>query len=187
MAKEKPVDPAFPGLTDSDVDRIADAIISKSEARQGVGRREATTLPPGAKVVVRRCVGGEFTYGGRTMDRNQVFELTGLRGDDALLRLGYIEGLKSGTHLETFGACGAQFTEATSAAAHHTRRHTPKVERPLVMEGRRPGETKEEYEQREKAWRDALVAQEDSQEAREDQQENARAPLYLDQTTASRS
>ncbi len=166
---------------------IAAGIIAKSDTREGVGRREATTLPPGTKVIVRRCQGGEFTYGGRTMDRNQVFELTGLRNDDGLVRLGYVEALHPDVRLETCGTCGAQFADASSAAAHHTRRHEPRVERRPVMEPRRPGELPEEYEQREAAWRAAIIADEDAADARDEQAENVRAPLYLDQTKASRA
>lgn len=168
-------------------DAIAAGIIEKAEQREGAGRREATVLPPGTKVIVRRVQGGEFTYGGRAMDRNQVFELTGLPKDEALGRLGYVEAIHPDCTLETCGKCGAQFLDSASAAHHFTKRHEPKPDRPMVMEGPRPGETKEEYEQREAAWRASILAAEEREEDRLDAIENQRAPLYMDQTKASRA
>ncbi len=179
-------DPAFPSLQDSDIDRIADAIVQKTSGGNGT-RRDATALPPGTRVVVRRCTGGSFTYGGRELDRNQVFELTGLRGDEAIVRLGYVQPLAKGSAVETCGSCGGQFTDASSATAHHKRRHTPRVERPIAMEGRQPGETIEEYEAREAAFRARVIADEERLEQADERAEDARAPLYLDQTKANRA
>lgn len=164
---------------------IADGLIAKSEKR--AAPTDAVGWPAGTKVVVRRCQGGEFTYGGRTLDRNQVFELTGLPKDEQLGRLGYISMLNEDVRLERCGTCGAEFLDATSASAHYTKRHQPKPERQPLMEGKRPGETKEEYDAREAAWRQALLASEDAHDRSDDAAEDQRAPLYLDQTKASRA
>jgi len=193
MAKDKDAkipDPAFAHLSEADVDRIADKLAEKMSAvgdGARISREERLAPPPGTRVAVRRCTDGQMQYGGRLFDRNQVFELTGLRNDAKLVDLGYVSVVHKATPLETCGTCGGQFLDGASAAAHHTKRHAPKAERRPTMEPRRQGESQLEYDERETAWRAQMLADETSREQRDEQQENARAPLYFENTTASRS
>lgn len=65
-----------------------------------------------------------FGYGSLALDRGQVFELTGARNDDKLLRLGYCEewrGKKADAH--ECPACGAKFIGGNERAGHYERRH----------------------------------------------------------------
>jgi hypothetical protein len=110
-----------------------------------------------------------------------------MRNDEKLVRLGYLQAVTPGTRLETCGTCGAQFLDAHCANAHHTERHQPKVKPTPKMEARRTGETQQEYELRERQWREALAAQEEAEDTRAEERENSRAPLYLENTTASRT
>jgi hypothetical protein len=180
----KIADPAFASLSETDVQRIAAQIIKAFDVRNGSARSESAALPVGTRVAVRRP---GWRYNNRDMDRGQVFELAGFRNDEKLVRLGYLQAVPADAALETCGTCGAQFLDAPSASAHYGQRHAPKpISRP-VMEPRRSGETPQEYELREREFLARAAAQDAAEDDKADERENQRAPLYLENTTASRS
>jgi hypothetical protein len=173
---------------------IADGILSKptpGDISAAAKRPEDLAPPKGTKVAVRRVTGGEFTYHGRAMDRGQVFELLHLDGSGArdaqLVRLGYLSVVPANRTFEICGTCSARFVDATTANAHHTKRHVPVVDAKPRMEARRHGETQQEYDAREAQFRASVIAQDAAEDEKGDRAENARAPLYMDQTKASRA
>ena len=65
-----------------------------------------------------------FQYGDKQLDRGQVFDLTGSRNDERLLRLGYVEEIKRARKdLHECAACGALFVGGNERAGHYERRH----------------------------------------------------------------
>lgn len=65
-----------------------------------------------------------FQYGDKNLDRGQVFELSGARNDERLLRLGYCEETKRKKgELSECSACGALFVGGNERAGHYERVH----------------------------------------------------------------
>jgi hypothetical protein len=90
------------------------------------------------------------------LDRGQVFQLKNCLNDEKLIRIGYIKEMRGGRPVQC-GVCGAQFAGDAELNSHGNFRH----------------ETKTEEEQ------------DRSFESRIDL-ENKIAPLYLDQTAATK-
>lgn len=75
---------------------------------------------------------GGYSYGPLTVDRLQVFQLTGALNDEKLLRLGYVAELEKGPRgaQPECGICGSsvRFMDDASLQAHGIARHTDRTE-----------------------------------------------------------
>lgn len=127
-----------------------------------------------------------FGYQGVELDREQVLQLVGAVNDEKLVRLGYIAPLVDEDGRQ-YGCrhCPAKFLSENARDAHGKKRHAaPKP--PPRLEPRQPDETVQEFEMREAAWREQVLSEEDKAIEREERELDKDAPLYLDQTAASR-
>lgn len=129
------------------------------------------------------------TYAGQTVDFGQVFRLPSGSRNEQLLRLGYVERHK-GKATASCGHCGAKFRTSHDATAHGDKRHGPS--RPSAVRNldevdhdtlRRMRATDERYYPG-----DQLMAMDpdDADLERETKLLEERAPLYLENTVASR-
>ena len=98
-------------------------------------------------------------YLGNQYDRGQVMPELNAKNDEKLIRLGYVAEVPKDTVLKECGSCGAKF----------------------IGEGERNGHAKERH-----AERFLTPEEEDAREQRSEQMLETVAPLYLDQTKASR-
>jgi len=65
-----------------------------------------------------------FDYGSLSLDRGQIFDMTGARNDEKLLRLGYVEVYDGGRDaLAQCSECGALFVGHNMRIGHHEKRH----------------------------------------------------------------
>ncbi len=144
----------------------------------------------GTRVWVRRTIHGRFGYNGAVYDRGQVFELAGLRNDATLLRVGYLVEVTARDHVTTpCRVCGGVFLTDAARTAHGDARHrgpageelevaahahsTPPIAGKIeaFVEGRPVPD---------------VMAGVDKTGDRAQELEEREAPLYLDQTSASR-
>lgn len=125
-----------------------------------------------------------FGYGGQDLDREQILKLKGLINDEQIDRIGYIAEVPHGVTFVTCRSCGVQFLSMSARDAHARKRHEPPPP-PPEMEPRQDEETETEYEDRKRAFLAQVQADEDARIEREEAEQNARAPLYLDRTEAS--
>lgn len=100
-------------------------------------------------------------YGGKELDRGQVIELSDLRNDEKLIRLGYLAEVPKNTTLKECGECGEKF----------------------VDEDCRNGHCKDRHDER---FQDLSPEEEDEREIAREKKIEAVAPLFLDKTKASR-
>jgi hypothetical protein len=103
-----------------------------------------------------------------TLDQGQVALLVGVRGDEPLVRLGYFGKLtdEDAKGLVQCGVCGAEFVQARFRELHGDRRHRPRPD--------------------EQALHGAGYGFADASGDAEERRLEREAPLYLDQTEASR-
>lgn len=101
-----------------------------------------------------------FDYAGKSLDRGQVFELTGQINDEKLLRLGYCAQMEAKTDLYKCDHCGAEFVDIGARGGHVKDRHRASYLTP---------------------------EEEDEQIDRREKMLNETAPLYLDKTLASQN
>lgn len=98
-------------------DRLAEAL-ERLEAR--LGTMEVTPLgPPVEWVWARRS----FGYDGADIDRGQIFRLKGMRLDEKLVRLGYVQELERDAEHYQCAECGAEFIRIEYRTAHGDLRH----------------------------------------------------------------
>lgn len=100
-----------------------------------------------------------FGYAGRDLDRGQVVPLAGAQNDEKLVRLGYFQALEEGQGVVQCGHCHAQFIDHRTLQAHGNDRHRARVLTPH---------------------------EEDAKDEQREQMLEEIAPLYLDQTVASK-
>jgi hypothetical protein len=119
----------------------------------------------------------KFTYAGQDLDRGQIVELQGMVNDEKLLRLGYISKVqeKSPRILEC-GECGAKFLDDSARLAHGRRRHPHRERMPEMA----PGPVYDPTSGEPSVWVD-------TEGDKEDREREQNTPLYLENTTASRS
>lgn len=141
---------------------------------------QATAGKPADRYYARR----PFSYGGRPLDREQVFAFSGQPNDERLVRLGYVAPVAGS--VATCNVCGAEFRTPGARDAHASRRHAPKTSTRPAMAPRQPGESDFDFDQRREAFERAVVAQEDADEAAEEARLNREAPLNWENTQASR-
>lgn len=118
---------------------------------------EAAMSGKGSLVLSRRGFGYDESL---EVDRGQYFRLRGHRGDEKLLRLGYVEEVKTDSEGYVCSECGATFEDELTRRGHAKNRH-PSHDRRLT-----PREEDRFLEHEEKM------------------NENI-APLYLEKTVAS--
>jgi hypothetical protein len=133
----------------SQVAAIVQTAVDKAVSRIEVGQ-ERTGSPlkhqgikpsPGMKVVVRIVMG---TYAGMPMERDRVFQLSGLRTDEKLLRLEYVRPLDPKATLHACRVCNAEFVSLNGLNGHGHRTH---VEPTIYLS---PNEIKEREEARDR-------------------------------------
>ena len=106
-----------------------------------------------------------FGYLGTELDREQLCQLAGALNDEKLVRLGYVAEWPEGQKPVECRYCAGKFLTTTGRDAHGRKRHGP--------DGRGP--------------RPLSAHEEDERLEREEARLQEQAPLYLDQTAASRS
>jgi hypothetical protein len=111
----------------------------------------------GLQVWARR---GGYQYDGAELDRGQIFQMAGAVNDEKLLRLGYCEELPKKVKGSECGVCGAKFIDEATRGGHGNLRHKDRFLTP---------------------------EEEDAQLDRIERINEQTAPLYLDQTAASRN
>ena len=146
-----------------------------------VAAREAP--PTNVKFVALRT----FDYGGRALDRGQIFTFAGLPNDGRLRDLRYAAPLERGTSSYECGACGAQFTAMGLRDGHAKVRHLKQRFVPPAAPIREPGESIDTYQNRLDDWAKAAGAMADAADDQRDKFENDVAPLDLEKTAASRA
>jgi hypothetical protein len=137
-------------------------------------------MPPGRprKVMTLHVARWDrFTYCGTLLDRGQIVELKGAANDEKLLRLGYIEEVtEHRPAILECGECGAKFLRDEARLAHGRRRHPNRERRiefaPTSLIDPGTGEPS------------AYV---DTDGDREELARERETPLFLENTTASRS
>ena len=112
-----------------------------------------------AKARVRVFARRPFDYGALELDRGQVFELAGAANDEKLTRLGYCAEVDKGAEMSECSECHAEFIGLAEKVGHGQKRH-PEV--PFTPD------------------------QIDRMEEREEKRLDVVAPLYLENTAASR-
>lgn len=130
--------------------------------------------------------GGSWHYNGRPADPGLLLLLDAAPNDEKLVRLGYLEEVRDAQKLDKYprcGACGEYFLTERDRAAHGDRRHGTRPER--VRTGAPPAlagavETRSATGVPDGYILDDLTG--DDEERRLERE----APLYLDQTAASR-
>lgn len=120
----------------------------------------------------------KWDYAGKPVDRGQIVDLQGAINDEKLLRLGYITEVTTSSNSRVLecGECGAKFLQDANRTAHGRRRH-PHRERPPEMA---PGPVQDPKSGEPSVWIDTEGDKDDRERERE-------TPLYLENTTASRS
>lgn len=68
-----------------------------------------------------------FKYGPNNLDAGQVLELGGLRNDDVLTRVGYLEPYASKSKPVECNQCGQKFIDLGALQRHGARAHTAKT------------------------------------------------------------
>lgn len=126
-----------------------------------------------------------FTYGDLNLDRGQITKLLGLRNDEKLLRLGFVEAVKGKPETWECGTCFEKFLEMEFRDAHVKRHHraaetlelgvgtpvNPGGTLSIQQDGRSIGDVQ------------GFV---DKTGEREERLLNEVAPLYMDKTKAAR-
>lgn len=125
-----------------------------------------------------------FKYNGIPRSRGAIFSLTGMRNDEKLVRLGYVR--KMSTHEIEMkvqcGICGQWFIGRPERARHGNQEHSEKEK---IIQPTAGSKTEVPAEAR---LDDSLRggAEDTSREDAEEARLNATAPLYLENTMASR-
>ena len=114
-----------------------------------------------------------FGYDGQDLDRGQIVAFVNLRGDEKLIRLGYVLSLLPKDKPLACRYCAGQFIDLNHLNAHGEKRHATKERRPEVPFSER-GATVDD------------TAADAQRLEREQQRLDTEAPLNLDKTTASR-
>ncbi len=159
--------------------------------------READRLPhaPGTVLIARR----RMSYGTTTLDHGQVFTLTGMIGDERLVRLGYAAPAGEGP-FDVCAACAAKFAGAGFLEAHGRAKHAARPRTREIIEPRGKDESIDEFVARQQDFERALeqmspadlehmrsVAGADELQDREEEERlNRLAPLNLQNSKASR-
>lgn len=129
--------------------------------------------------------GGTWRYNDIPADTGVVFELQGCVNDEKLIRLGFIEKMPSGVKLASLprcSLCGLRFDTDRARNVHGDRRHTDRGE--LIEAGALPPMAGAGYSDSGLPVDGVMV--QDLTGDREERQMEREAPLYLDQTIASR-
>jgi hypothetical protein len=130
--------------------------------------------------------GGSWHYNERPADPGLLLTLDGAANDEKLLRLGYLEEVRDPQKLEKYprcGECGHYFLTDRDRAAHGDRRHAPQRER--IRTGAPPALAGVVDTQSATGVPEGYIVEDltgDDEERRMERE----APLYLDQTAASR-
>lgn len=128
---------------------------------------------------------GDWNYNGIPADEGRIFPLEQQPNDEKLIRLGYLEPLPGKKELTTFlqcGECGGYFESEQARQAHGDRQHrrrayTPAIPDNMQFAGQLPSYSATGVPP-------GLIIP-DTEGDNEDQENDRRAPLYLDKTLAS--
>jgi len=173
------------------LDKATIAAIAQSVAGQiEVQRDQGVQVRPGMHVRVRRAGPGACFYDAVELEPDRVFQLTGTRNDEKLVRLGYLE-IFTGKALAC-RVCGGEFASERGREMHGRAKHEPKVARgvlevPLDSKLHREKTVfSEEDVAHEQAVQAAVVRRSEQAEEATERKLDEEVPLYLDKTTASR-
>jgi len=149
-------------------------------AQRGRPRKQSFEIPPEAKVEVgvRQPERGKlywcrrpFDYGlpSRPYDRGELLKMIGLRNDEKLVRLGYLQECPPGRDTWECGHCGGRFIDMGSRDGHVKMRHL-RAGQPLSV-----------------GMAGATGTPIDTEGEAEERRLEAVAPLYLERTAASQA
>lgn len=148
--------------------------------------KAADEVVPGDYAIARRSFGYTADL---DVDRGQVFRLTGQINDEKLIRLGYVEPVGAKPSTFPCRTCGKEFVDPGVRDGHGRFRHEPVAVERIV--GNRPvrerGEDEESFLNRLDDWEREAGQRLDANDEQRIQREDREAPLYLDQTTATRA
>lgn len=165
-----------PEVSDGEAQRIARGLVGAQAPRDGRERPQERRL-----YFARRPLG----YAGQPFDREQQVQLVGLLNDAKLVDLKYLAPWPAEQRGFPCRHCPARFLSLSALTAHGDKRHAPPPAAP-VMEPRQPGESPQEFEDRERAFLMSVQGAEDAILDQEERRLDAIAPLDLTMTTASR-
>jgi len=154
--------------SDERLERLIEADAEKLRARESLekdrARQRASKVdllkPDLADSRLRVGRWPDLGYGGREIERGEIFRLQGMVNDAKLDRLGYVERVSSDAEIAQCGPCGKWFVSEFYRSAHGRRQH-PARGRELTPE------------------------EQDREQERLIDRAEAETPLYLDKTAAS--